>query len=112
MISELTTQIDAEFAETFTAVQEQFAHMVEVLFPGGRGRLLLQSRARGRARRRRVEVKPARKLGKKLQLLSGGERVARGARLPHGTRALAAGPFYILDEIEAALDDINIGRFV
>ena len=41
LIRELTAQIDAEFAETFAAVQEQFEHMVGVLFPGGRGRLKL-----------------------------------------------------------------------
>jgi chromosome segregation protein len=113
LITELTAQIDAEFAGTFTAVQEQFAHMVEVLFPGGRGRLLLQEPAAadepgGVA----VEVKPARKLGKKLQLLSGGERALVAIAFLMALVLARPCPFYILDEIEAALDDVNIGRLV
>ena len=113
LIAELTAQIDAEFAETFAAVQEQFADMVEVLFPGGRGRLLLQEPASqdepgGVA----VEVKPARKLGKKLQLLSGGERALVAIAFLMALVLARPCPFYILDEIEAALDDVNIGRLV
>ena len=113
LIAELTTRIDGEFAETFAAVQEQFAHMVEVLFPGGRGRLLLQEPASedepgGVA----VEVKPARKLGQKLQLLSGGERALVAIAFLMALVLARPCPFYILDEIEAALDDVNIGRLV
>ena len=75
LIKELTARIDADFAETFAAVQEQFEQMIAILFPDGRGRLVLvegdeADEPGGVA----VEVKPARKLGKKLQLLSGGER--------------------------------------
>ena len=113
LIAELSVQIDAEFAETFAAVQEQFAHMVEVLFPGGRGRLLLEEPASddepgGVA----IEVKPARKLGKKLQLLSGGERALVAIAFLMALVLARPCPFYILDEIEAALDDVNIGRLV
>jgi chromosome segregation protein len=113
LIVELTTEVDAEFAETFTAVQEQFAHMVEVLFPGGRGRLLLQEPgAENEPGGVSVEVKPARKLGKKLQLLSGGERALVAIAFLMALVLARPCPFYILDEIEAALDDVNIGRLV
>jgi len=113
LIAELTARIDAEFAETFAAVQEQFAHMVEVLFPGGRGRLLLQEPAsEDESGGVAVEVKPARKLGKKLQLLSGGERALVAIAFLMALVLARPCPFYILDEIEAALDDVNIGRLV
>ena len=113
LIAELTARIDAEFAETFAAVQEHFAHMVEVLFPGGRGRLLLQEPvSEDEPGGVVVEVKPARKLGKKLQLLSGGERALVAIAFLMALVLARPCPFYILDEIEAALDDINIARLV
>jgi chromosome segregation protein len=113
LIGELSAQIDTEFAETFAAVQEQFVHMAGVLFPGGRGRLTLiepdeEHPAGGVA----VEVKPAKKLGRKLQLLSGGERALVAIAFLMALVLARPCPFYILDEIEAALDDVNIGRLV
>ncbi len=113
LIGELTTQIDREFAETFAAVQEQFVHMVSVLFPGGRGALKLVDPGDGEAPGGvAVEVKPAKKLGKKLQLLSGGERALVAIAFLMALVLARPCPFYILDEIEAALDDVNIGRLV
>ncbi len=113
LINELTAQIDAEFADTFAAVQEQFGHMAGVLFPGGRGRLKLvepdEEHPLGGVA---VEVKPAKKLGKKLQLLSGGERALVAIAFLMALVLARPCPFYILDEIEAALDDVNIGRLV
>ena len=113
LIKELTAQIDAEFAGTFAAVQEQFVHMVGVLFPGGRGALKLvepsEENALGGVA---VEVKPAKKLGKKLQLLSGGERALVAIAFLMALVLARPSAFYILDEIEAALDDVNIGRLV
>jgi chromosome segregation protein len=113
LIGELTARVDEEFSETFAAVQEQFAHMVGVLFPGGRGRLVLAEpdadHPQGGVT---VEVKPAKKLGKKLQLLSGGERALVAIAFLMALVLARPCPFYILDEIEAALDDVNIGRLV
>jgi chromosome segregation protein len=113
LIKELTAQVDAEFAATFDAVQEQFSHMVAVLFPGGRGRLRLvepdEEHPQGGVA---VEVKPAKKLGKRLQLLSGGERALVAIAFLMALVLARPCPFYILDEIEAALDDVNIGRLV
>ncbi len=112
LIKELSAQIDAEFTGTFAAVQEQFAHMVTVLFPGGRGALKLAAPAGDEAGGVTVEVKPAKKLGKKLQLLSGGERALVAIAFLMALVLARPCPFYILDEIEAALDDVNIGRLV
>jgi chromosome segregation protein len=113
LIKELTAQIDAEFAGTFAAVQEQFVHMVGVLFPGGHGSLKLvepsEENASGGVA---VEVKPAKKLGKRLQLLSGGERALVAIAFLMALVLARPSAFYILDEIEAALDDVNIGRLV
>jgi chromosome segregation protein len=113
LIKELTAQVDAEFAATFDAVQEQFSHMVTVLFPGGRGSLKLvepgEEHPQGGVA---VEVKPAKKLGKRLQLLSGGERALVAIAFLMALMLARPCPFYILDEIEAALDDVNIGRLV
>ncbi len=112
LIKELTAQIDAEFADTFAAVQEQFEHMVAVLFPGGRGTLKLIEPGGDDTGGVTVEVKPAKKLGKKLQLLSGGERALVAIAFLMALVLARPCPFYILDEIEAALDDVNIGRLV
>jgi len=112
LIKELSAQIDAEFAGTFAAVQEQFAHMVAVLFPGGRGSLRLAEPSGDDPGGVGVEVKPAKKLGKKLQLLSGGERALVAIAFLMALVLARPCPFYILDEIEAALDDVNIGRLV
>ena len=113
LIKELTAQVDAEFASTFDAVQEQFSHMVAVLFPGGRGSLRLvdadEDHPQGGVA---VEVKPAKKLGKRLQLLSGGERALVAIAFLMALVLSRPCPFYVLDEIEAALDDVNIGRLV
>ncbi len=113
LIKELTAQIDAEFVETFAAVQEQFGHMVAVLFPGGRGALkLVDPGGENEPGGVTVQVKPAKKLGKKLQLLSGGERALVAIAFLMALVLARPCPFYILDEIEAALDDVNIGRLV
>ena len=112
LIDELTAHVDAEFAGTFAAVQEQFAHMVAVLFPGGRGSLTLIDPLEDDPGGVAVEVKPAKKLGKKLQLLSGGERALVAIAFLFAVFLAEPCPFYILDEVEAALDDLNIGRFL
>ena len=113
LIKELTARIDDEFAATLAAVQEQFTQMVALLFPGGRGALKLiapdDEHPQGGVV---VEVKPAKKLGKRLQLLSGGERALVAIAFLMALVLAKPCPFYILDEIEASLDDVNIGRLV
>lgn len=87
--------------------------MVSVLFPGGRGALrLVEPGEAGEPGGVEIEVKPAKKLGKKLRLLSGGERALVAIAFLMALVLARPCPFYILDEIEAALDDVNIGRLV
>jgi chromosome segregation protein len=113
LITELTAQIEEDFGETFAAVQFQFERMIAILFPDGNGRLVIAPpEAEGEPGGVAVEVKPARKLGKRLQLLSGGERALVAIAFLMALVLAHPCPFYILDEIEAALDDVNIGRFV
>jgi chromosome segregation protein len=112
LIDELNGRIDAEFRETFAVVSQHFATMCETLFPGGRGRLRIVEGDGPDESGVEIEVKPPRKLGKKLGLLSGGERSMIAIAFLMALVLARPSPFYILDEIEAALDDINIGRFV
>ncbi len=113
LIQDLTGRVDAEFAETFAAVREQFTHMVAVLFPGGRGSLdLVEPSEKNGPGGVSVQVKPAKKLGQRLQLLSGGERSLVAIAFLMALVLARPSPLYILDEIEAALDDVNIGRLV
>ena len=112
LITELTGRIEADFDETFEVVQGNFVHMVGILFPGGRGRLETVPGEGDEPPGVGIEVKPARKLGRKLALLSGGERSLVALAFLLALLLSRTCPFYILDEVEAALDDINIGLFV
>jgi len=93
-------------------VQGNFEHMVGILFPGGRGRLVTVPGGPDESAGVAIEVKPARKLGRRLALLSGGERSLVALAFLLALLLSKTCPFYILDEVEAALDDINIGLFV
>jgi chromosome segregation protein len=112
LIAELTQRIEVDFDETFGVVQGNFAHMVGILFPGGSGRLVTVSGEGDEPSGIAIEVKPARKLGRKLALLSGGERSLVALAFLLALLLSRTCPLYILDEVEAALDDINIGLFV
>ncbi len=112
LIVELTQRIEADFDETFAVVQGNFVHMVGILFPGGVGRLATVAGEADEPSGIVIEVKPARKLGRKLALLSGGERSLVALAFLLALLLSRTCPFYILDEVEAALDDLNIGLFV
>ena len=112
LIGGLTERVDEGFAATFAVVQENFAAMIGHLFPGGRGALSLVTAENGEDAGVAIDVKPGRKLGKRLSMLSGGERSLTAIAFLMSLMLAHPSPFYILDEIEAALDDVNIGRFV
>ena len=109
---ELTETVDRRFAETFAAVERNFAEVASTLFPGGEGRLRLTETAEGEEPGIEVELRPAGKRITRLSLLSGGEKALGALSFLFALFLARPCPFYLLDEVEAALDDTNIGRFV
>jgi chromosome segregation protein len=103
---DLTETVERRFGETFGAVQENFAEVAATLFPGGEGRLQLVEDGI------EVELRPAGKRITRLSLLSGGEKALGAISFLFALFLARPCPFYLLDEVEAALDDTNIGRFV
>jgi chromosome segregation protein len=113
---DLTETVETRFAETFAAVQRNFAEVAGTLFPGGEGRLTLtepeDEDADGAAAGIEVHLRPVGKKVQKLSLLSGGEKSLGAISFLFALFLARPCPFYLLDEVEAALDDTNIGRFV
>jgi chromosome segregation protein len=109
---ELTETVERRFAETFDAVQGNFAEVASTLFPGGHGRLrLAEPEEEGGEAGIEVELSPAGKRVTRLSLLSGGEKALGAISFLFALFLARPCPFYLLDEVEAALDDTNIGRF-
>ena len=109
---ELTTTVETRFAETFTAVERHFADVATTLFPGGEGRLrMTEPEDEGEEPGIEVELRPAGKRVTRLSLLSGGEKALGAIAFLFSLFLARPSPFYLLDEVEAALDDTNIGRF-
>jgi chromosome segregation protein len=114
---ELTETVERRFAETFAAVERNFAEVAGTLFPGGEGRLrLTDAEAEGddgeAEQGIEVELRPAGKRITRLSLLSGGEKAIGAISFLFALFLARPCAFYLLDEVEAALDDTNIGRFV
>ena len=111
--NELTETVEQRFAETFAAVQENFAEVAGTLFPGGEGRLRMTESDDDEGEIGiEVELRPAGKRVQRLSLLSGGEKALGAISFLFALFLARPCPFYLLDEVEAALDDTNIGRFV
>jgi chromosome segregation protein len=109
---ELTETVEQRFEETFAAVERHFHEVVATLFPGGEGRLrLLASGEEDGEQGIEVELRPAGKRVSRLSLLSGGEKALGAVAFLFSLFLARPSPFYLLDEVEAALDDTNIGRF-
>jgi chromosome segregation protein len=109
---DLTRTVETRFAETFGAVQHHFDEVAATLFPGGSGRLLLTDpEDEGEEPGIEVELTPAGKKVQRLSLLSGGEKALGAIAFLFSLFLSRPSPFYLLDEVEAALDDTNIGRF-
>jgi chromosome segregation protein len=110
---DLARTVERRFAETFAAVQENFAEVASTLFPGGEGRLRLTAPELEEEQPGiEVELRPAGKKVTRLSLLSGGEKALGAISFLFALFLARPCPFYLLDEVEAALDDTNIGRFV
>jgi chromosome segregation protein len=118
---ELAETVERRFAETFASVAEHFEEVAATLFPGGEGRLRLVEPERGIAEDGtaveseagvEVELRPAGKRITRLSLLSGGEKALGAISFLFALFLARPCAFYLLDEVEAALDDSNIARFV
>jgi chromosome segregation protein len=111
--TELTETVERRFAETFDAVQGHFEDVTATVFPGGEGRLRLTEADEDEEEPGvEVELRPAGKRVQRLSLLSGGEKALGAIAFLFALFLARPCPFYLLDEVEAALDDTNIGRFV
>jgi chromosome segregation ATPase len=107
---ELADTVEKRFEETYAAVERHFAEVASTLFPGGRGRLIRQEDDEEPGIE--IELQPGGKRVTRLSLLSGGEKALGAISFLFALFLARPCPFYLLDEVEAALDDTNIGRFV
>ena len=112
----LIRQIDDEIVNVFRAayadVAENFTRLFQVLFPGGKGTLTLTNPDDLLNCGLEIEAKPSGKNVKKLSLLSGGERSLTALGFLFAVFRSRPSPFYVMDEVEAALDDFNLNRFL
>lgn len=111
LIDNTTSIMKTQFAKQFKIIRENFSKVFVELFDGGRADLRLSDESNILESGIEIEVQPP---GKKLQnmmLLSGGERALTAIALLFAILKIKTPPFCILDEIEAALDDINVSRF-
>jgi chromosome segregation protein len=113
---DIVREVDARVQEVFTAayadVSTAFDATFSRLFPGGEGRLVLTDPDDMLNTGIEVEARPAGKKVKRLSLLSGGERSLVAVAFLVALFKARPSPFYILDEVEAALDDTNLGRLL
>jgi chromosome segregation protein len=112
IIREVDDRVQRVFAEAFEDTQAQFIRVFARLFPGGEGRLVLTDPSDMLTTGIEVEARPAGKKIKRLSLLSGGERSLTAVALLVAIFKARPSPFYVMDEVEAALDDTNLGRLI
>ncbi len=112
VIKAVDLEIQTVFASAFADVSTHFAQLFEMLFPGGTGKLVLTAPEDLLNTGIEVEAKPSGKNVKKLSLLSGGERSLTALAYLFAVFRSRPSPFYVMDEVEAALDDVNLHRFL
>ena len=112
VIKAIDVEIVNVFAAAFADVATNFEALFATLFPGGEGRLKLTDPDNLLATGIEVEAKPSGKNVRKLSLLSGGERSLTALAYLFAVFRSRPSPFYVMDEVEAALDDVNLHRFL
>ena len=111
-IKEIEDEIEFRIDSSFNSISVHFAEIFEQLFPGGKGSLELTNKENLLETGIEINVQPKGKKVKKLSLLSGGERSLAAIAFLFAIFKSFPSPFYILDEVEAALDDANLHRMI
>ena len=112
VVKDVDDRILQVFADAYHDTAREFEEVFKVLFPGGEGRLVLTDPEDMLTTGVEVEARPPGKKIKRLSLLSGGERSLTAVALLCAIFRARPSPFYIMDEVEAALDDVNLGRLI
>jgi len=115
-LQEVLRALDEEIMQTFTAafadVNEHFSSLIAMLFPGGQGRLNMSEPEDPLNTGVEIEVRPMGRNVRRISLLSGGERSMAALAFLFAVFRSRPSPFYLMDEVEAALDDVNLQRFL
>ena len=112
IVQDVDRLVQEAFASAFAETREQFEHVFGVLFPGGVGDLVLTDPDDMLSTGIEIEARPAGKKVKRLSLLSGGERSLAAIAFLVAIFKARPSPFYVMDEVEAALDDMNLTRLL
>jgi len=112
IIKEVDDRVQQIFMQAYEEVAEHFKDIFARLFPGGDGRLFLTNPDDLLNTGVDVEARPPGKRVKRLSLLSGGEKSLTAVAMLVAIFKARPSPFYVLDEVEAALDDVNLGRLL
>ena len=112
IVEEIDACVQEVFARAYADTAREFSVVFDRLFPGGEGRLVLTDPGDMLTTGIEIEARPAGKRVKRLSLLSGGERSLAAVALLIAIFRARPSPFYVMDEVEAALDDTNLGRLL
>ncbi len=112
VIAAIDDEIATVFESAFSDVAANFETLFETLFPGGRGRIRLEEPDDLLNSGIEITARPSGKNVRKLSLLSGGERTLTALAFLFAVFRSRPSPFYVMDEVEAALDDVNLHRFL
>jgi chromosome segregation protein len=112
VVRDVDAKVEEIFGTAFREVAAEFESLFAQLFPGGEGKISLTEPDDLLASGVEIEARPGRKRVKRLSLLSGGERALTALAFLFAIFRARPSPFYLLDEVEAALDDVNLHRFL
>lgn len=112
VVASVEERIKDIFGAAFEDVSREYERLFDTLFPGGQGRLRLTEPSDLLETGVEIEARPGGKNLRRLSLLSGGERALSALAFAFAIFRARSSPFYVLDEVEAALDDVNLHRFL
>jgi chromosome segregation protein len=112
VIQRIETEIVTTFEAAYRDVAAEFERLIGELFPGGEGRLVSTTPGDPLSTGIEIEARPGRKRVKRISLLSGGERALTALAFLFAIFKARPSPFYLMDEVEPALDDVNLHRFI